>query len=414
MGASALTLGWPWALLGLLAVPLVGAVWWWMRRRRRRVVLRLPSIALVRLALPAISRWRRRIPVILFVAGMLVLAGGVARPQAHIQVPRNETTFLLALDVSGSMCATDVLPNRLTAAVQAARRFIEAQPPGTRIGIIAFSGNAQVIAAPTSDHAALQRSLADLTTERATAIGMAILAAIDAVAQIDPAVKPTGDVLGVPGADPDAGTDPGAGTGPGASPSPDAGPGSPDTAAGGPAAGDYRPETIVVLTDGQNTRGVDPVTAAGQAAARRLRIYTIGFGTTNPTQLMCTPGQVGDGQFGGGGGGGFGGGGYGGGGGGRRFSLSIDEQTLKTVAAMTGGAYYRAQDAAELNSVLLGLPKVVAVQRRTVELTVWFTLAGTVLAMAGIGLSVWWNRGSPAPETHRPTAPETHRPTPPG
>jgi Ca-activated chloride channel family protein len=158
------------------------------------------------------------------------------------------------------------------------------------------------------------------------------------------------------------------------------------------------------------------VTAAGQAAARRLRIYPIGYGTTKPTQLMCTPGQVGDGQFGGGGGGGFGGGGFGGGGygggaGGRRFSLSIDEQTLKTVAAMTGGAYYRAQDAAELNSVLLGLPKVVTVQRKTVELTVWFTLAGAVLAMAGIGLSLWWNRGSPAPRTHGPTGPESQRPT---
>jgi Ca-activated chloride channel family protein len=378
MGAPALSLAWPWALLAALAVPLIGAIWWWMRRRRRRLVLRLPSLALVRLALPATTRWRRRIPVVLFVAGLLVLTGGVARPQAQVQVPHNETTFLLALDVSGSMCATDVPPNRLTAAVQAAHRFIQQQPAGTRIGIIAFSGNAQVIAAPTSDHEALQRSLQGLTTERATAIGMAILAAIDAVAQIDPAVAPTGDVLGQP-------TDPADGTG---------GSTAPGGAAGGPVAdGEYQPETIVVLTDGQNTRGVDPVTAAGQAAARRLRIYTIGFGTTNPTQLMCTPGQVGDGGYGGGfGGGGFGGG-YGGGGGGRRFSLSIDEQTLKTVAGMTGGTYYRAQDAAQLNSVLLGLPKVVTVQRQTVELTVWFTLAGAVLAMAGVGLSLWWNRG---------------------
>jgi Ca-activated chloride channel family protein len=118
--------------------------------------------------------------------------------------------------------------------------------------------------------------------------------------------------------------------------------------------------------------------------------------------MMCTPAQAGGDGFGGGrfgggggfGGGGFGGGGFGGGGGGR-FSLSIDEQTLRQVASITGAQYYRAQDAAQLDRVLLGLPKVITVQRQTVDLAVWFVLAGAALTMAAVGLSLWWNRGSP-------------------
>ncbi|MEV6494596.1 hypothetical protein AB0M20_39125, partial [Actinoplanes sp. NPDC051633] len=153
------------------------------------------------------------------------------------------------------------------------------------------------------------------------------------------------------------------------------------------AAGDYEPDSIVVLTDGSNTTGVEPAVAAEQAAARRLRVYTIGFGTTEPAQMMCTADQVsGDSLFGPG----SRGGGFGGFGGGR--NREIDEQALTEVADITGGRYFKAEDADQLSDVFADLPREFGVRRQDVEITVWFVLAGVLLAFAGAGLALWWNR----------------------
>jgi Ca-activated chloride channel family protein len=155
-----------------------------------------------------------------------------------------------------------------------------------------------------------------------------------------------------------------------------------------PAAGGYEPDTIVVLTDGANTQGVDPVTAAEEAAARRLRVYTIGFGTTQPAQMTCTPDQIsGDSAFGGDGRG-FN---FGGGGGGRRFQ-QLDEASLTKVAQITGGEYFRAEDAERLGRVLSDLPSNITLQDKEIEISVWFTLLGAVLVLVALGLSLWWNR----------------------
>ncbi|HEY0530901.1 MAG TPA: VWA domain-containing protein, partial [Actinoplanes sp.] len=278
-----MSLSWPWALLALVAVPLLLVVRWWLNRRRKRSAITVSSVALIRAALPGRTAWRRRIPVYLFLAGLLPLAAALARPQATVSVPADNTSILLALDVSGSMCSTDVQPNRLTAASDAARRFIKAQKGGTRIGLVAFSGIAGLLVPPTTDQGKLLDAIDGLKTARGTAIGQGILTSIDAIAEINPNVAKTGVDLG------------------------DQVPGLP---------GNYQPDTIVVLTDGSNTTGVDPVTAAQQAAARHLRVFTIGFGTTNPSSMVCTANQIGDdGAFGGQrGGGGFGGfGGFGGG-----------------------------------------------------------------------------------------------------
>jgi Ca-activated chloride channel family protein len=297
------------------------------------------------------------LPTLLFLVGLLVLAGGLTRPQASLAVPTNDSTILLAIDVSGSMCSTDVAPNRLTVATDAAREFVRTQHDGARIGLVAFSGIAGLLVAPTTDKGALLAAIDGLKTARGTAIGQAILTAIDAIAEINPAVAATGVDLGsgagAPGADP---------------------------------LGGYQPDTIVVLTDGANTQGVDPVTAAKQAAARRLRVYTIGFGTTVPAPMVCTADQIsGDTAMGG----------YrfGGPRGGR--IQEIDESALTQVADLTGGRYFKAKDAEQLNDVLDDLPSEIGLHREQVELTVWFVLAGTLLAFAGVGLSLWWNRSRP-------------------
>jgi Ca-activated chloride channel family protein len=354
-----MSLAWPWALTALVAFPLLLGYRWWTRRRRRRDAVRMSSVTLIRAALPGPSSWRRRIPLWLFAAGLVVLPIGAARPQASVVVPSDSSSILLAMDVSGSMCSTDVTPNRLTAAQNAARDFIKSQRAGTRIGLVAFSGIAALAVKPTTDKDALLQAIGTLRTGRGTAIGLGILTAVDAIAEINSNVAPTGvDV-----------------------------PNSPSS-----TGGEYEPDTIVVLTDGANTQGVDPVTAAKQAAARHLRIYPIGFGTTQPAPFVCTADQIGaNGPFGGP----IGGGGFGGFRGGR--SQQIDETTLTHVATISCCKYFEAKDAKTLSDVLRNLPSSIVLQRKDVEITVWFALAGAVLVLAAVGLAQWWNRSGLTP-----------------
>jgi Ca-activated chloride channel family protein len=154
----------------------------------------------------------------------------------------------------------------------------------------------------------------------------------------------------------------------------------------------------VLLTDGAATTGVDPLDAAKQASDRGVRVFTIGFGTTNPAPLVCTSQQFGGDTFdplGGGGGGGFAGGGFGGGGptaGPRNNFLQIDEQTLKDIAKTTGGEYARAASASQLEKAFTDLPKRVVTVRQVHELTVYLVAFGTVLAIGAVATSRWWNR----------------------
>ena len=369
-----MSLTWPWALLALLAVPLLLAARWLLNRRRKRAAVTVSSVALIKAAIPGRTAWRRRIPVWLFLAGLLVLAAGAARPQATVRVPSNNTSILLAIDVSGSMCTTDVSPNRLAVASEAARKFIRGQHDGTKIGIVAFSGIAGVLVPPTTDKDKLLDAIDTLKTARGTAIGQAILTSIDAIAETNMDVAKTGVDLAEPGP----------------SPKP---------------AGEFEPDTIVVLTDGSNTTGVDPETAAEQAAARRIRVFTIGFGGTAPAPMVCTPDQLnGDSYLGGQAGpGSFGGGGFAG------RVQEIDEQALTKVADVTGAEYFKAQDADQLNGVLGDLPKQIGLHKEKAEITAWFVLAGVLLSFTGFGLALWWNRGPAtagrAPRSATPGAP---------
>jgi Ca-activated chloride channel family protein len=358
-----MSLHWPWALTVLLAFPLLLAYRWWSRRRRRRGAVRLSSVALVRAALPGRTSWRRRIPLWLLAAGLVVAGTAAARPQASVVVPDESATILLAMDVSGSMCSTDVAPNRLTAAQKAAKQFIQAHDGGAKIGLVAFSGVAGLLVPPTTDEQKLFKAIDGLRTSRGTAIGLGILASIDAIAEINPDVPPTGVEV-------------------------------PDKAGASGATPQYQPDIIVVLTDGRNTDGVDPLVAAEAAAARGLRIYTIGFGTDQPSPMVCSSNQIsGDTFRGGPGGGGFGGG--------RGRFQDMDEGTLTKVAEMTGAKYFKAENAEALGDVLRDLPSQVTLQRKNTEVTMWFALAAALLVLAAVALAQWWNRPRP-PAALRP------------
>jgi Ca-activated chloride channel homolog len=348
-------------LLVLLAiVPLLIGVYAWSLRRRRRSASRYSSLALVRDALPGSSRVRRHLPFALLASAVATLIVALGRPAVVLSVPTNQTTIILAMDVSGSMCSTDIDPTRLEAAEAAAVAFVNGQQAKTRIGIVAFSGFAAVVQPPTSDQKALVDAIRSLTTGRRTAIGSGILASIDAIAEIDPNVARS--VL----------------------------PGRPGTEPPAVLPGSYAPDIIVLLTDGANNAGPQPVDAARQAADRGVRVYTIGFGSAEGGELdpQCRQQFIGN-EPGGGGGFGGGGGGFGGGGPGG-FRRGIDEATLRQVADQTGGTYYPAVSADELESVLAGLPTTLITKHEAVEVSAGFVGLGVVLAAVGLFLGRAW------------------------
>jgi Ca-activated chloride channel family protein len=255
---------------------------------------------------------------------------------------------MLAMDVSGSMCSTDVDPNRLTVAQEAAVSFIESLDDETKIGLVAFAGVAGLQVPPTTDKDALIEAIDNFTTARGTAIGSAILTSIDGIAAINPTVAPTG------------------------------------VDAESAQRSGYAADVIVVLTDGANTQGVEPATAAESAAVRGVRVFTIGFGTTTPSRMACTGKQAGS-WAGGGMGGGFGRSGG-------RSPRIIDEDNLKAIAEITGGQYYKAESADQLQEALGDLPSQVTVVQKHVDIASWFAGAGGLLVAVAVGLSLWWNR----------------------
>ena len=178
----AVDFAWPLALWTLILVPLAIAAYLWILRRQRRHAIVYSSIATVRAALPRRSKWRQHVPFALIMLAVASAAVGAARPQDTVKVPLSQTTIVLALDVSTSMCATDVEPNRLSASQAAAISFVEERDQSTRIGVVAFSGTAQTVVAPTTDTEELVDAIAGFTTSRGTAIGSAALTAIDAIA----------------------------------------------------------------------------------------------------------------------------------------------------------------------------------------------------------------------------------------
>ena len=347
---------WPGLLVFLGLLPILVAAYAWSLRRRRPSGVRYSSLALVREALPGSSRLRRHLPFALLVLAVGALVVALARPVLILSVPTNQTSIILAIDVSGSMCSADIPPSRLQAAEDAAAAFIAHQGSTTQIGIVAFSGFAEVVQAPTTDVAILLDALRSLATGRRTAIGSGILTSIDAIAEIDPSVARSQT---------------------------DSRPGVPPTPV---VKGAYAPDIIVVLTDGVSNAGPLPLDAAQQAADRGVRVYTIGFGTPGGGSFdpTCAPQFVGrepPGAFGGGGPpGGFGGG----------FRRGIDDATLKQVADLTGGTYNPAESASELESVFAGLPTSLITKHEVTEIGFAFVALGALLAALAALLGRAW------------------------
>jgi len=350
---------WPGALIALLIVPLAVGVYVILMRRRRKFAIRYSSLSIVSQAASHQSWWRRHLTFILFLLTLTSLSLALARPQATVTVPSNKATIILAMDISLSMCSSDIAPNRLEVAKDAAQAFIQNHHSERQIGVVAFAGFAELVQPPTRDLQVLEDAIENLTTARRTAIGSAILRSIDSIAEVDDRVAPSAGVTDSFG-----------------------------TPVLPPSEGEFSPHIIVLLTDGASNAGPYPLTAAAQAAARGIRVYTIGFGTDADVRSFNCANFYRDANdfqnFG------FGFGPPGGGGGSQNFRLSIDEETLQQVADMTGGSYYYASSANELDNVFQNLPTLLIATREEIEISAFFTAFAAAMIILAMFLSFRW------------------------
>jgi Ca-activated chloride channel homolog len=335
---------WPGSLWLLGLLPLAVAAYVWVLRRRRKYAVRYASLALVRAAAPTHWSRRRHVPFGLWLLALGSLVGAMGRPVAAVPVPSARATVMLVMDVSLSMCSTDIEPSRLQAAQTAALGFIRDQAPGTQIGLVAFASFAVLVQPPTTDQNQLQAAVRHLDTGLGTAIGSGIAAALKAIDDQRPPATQTAPRM----------------------------------------PGEYAPEIIVLLTDGVATVGDPPLEAAQQAADRGVRVFPIGFGTPTGAYARCEgdapPAGGAERQLGWDPQQGFSG-----------YHEGVDEPTLRQIAQMTGGNYYAATSAGELRTVLADLPAMSVTQIERIEVTVVLAGLGALLALSAMLLSMRWN-----------------------
>jgi Ca-activated chloride channel family protein len=339
---SILTFFWPEMLWGLLAVPLLVLLYVWLLRRRKKTALRYANLSLVKEAMGKSLAWRRHVPPVLLLVAITALLIAAARPAAKITLPSAEKTIVLAIDVSGSMRATDVLPDRITAAKEAAKAFVVELPRTVRIAVVQFAGTAAVVQAPTLSRDDVVAAIDRFQLQRGTAIG-------------------SGIVLSLATLFPDAGIDLSQITGQRAMPP---APGDKPKAEFTPVEpGSYASAAIILLTDGQRTTGPDPVETAKMAADRGVRVYTVGVGTKEGETIGFE---------------------------GWSMRVRLDEDTLKTIANITRADYFYAGTAADLKKVYQSLSTRLVVERKETEISALFAALGALLVVTAAGLSVWW------------------------
>ena len=344
------------ALLWLLAtVPALVALYLFVLRRRKKAAVRYASLNLVHEAMGPGQRFRRHVPALLFLLSMVAAIIAIARPTAMITLPSEQRTIILSIDVSLSMRATDVEPDRITAAKEAAKAFVENQPPDVRVGIVSFAGTALLVQSPTHNRDDLVAAIDRLELQRHTAIGSGIIVALGTIF-------------------PDAGIDLESAIFGSRSPYMKRGVAidQPDKAKSKNQEfvpvppGSYASAAIILLSDGRRTTGPDPMDAAKMAADRGVRVFTVGLGT--PQGGMA----------------GFEG---------WSIYMRFDEEALKAIAEVTRGEYFSAASAAEVKRIYQALSSRFALEKKETEITALLSALAALLALASATLSLlWFNR----------------------
>ena len=338
-----MTLLWPEGLWALLLLPALVLAYLMLLARRKKNSVRLASVAIVRQALGSGPGWRRHLPPLLLLLAMALLLLAAARPVVKLKLPSRDQTIILAMDVSGSMRATDVKPNRMVASQEAAKAFVAGLPRNVRIGVVSFAGTAAVVQPPTLSREDVVAAIDRFQMQRATAIG-------------------SGLILSLATLFPDEGIDLSQITGARAMPPP---PGEKkEKKPFVPVEpGSYSSAAVILLTDGQRTTGPDPLEAAKMAAERGVKVFTVGIGTKAGETIGFE---------------------------GWSMRVRLDEETLKTISTVTRANYFYAGTAEDLKQVYEGLSARVVVETKETEISALLAVAGALLVLLASGLSVWW------------------------
>jgi Ca-activated chloride channel family protein len=339
-----MSLIWPNMLALLALLPLLVSLYFWLLARKRRTTVRVSNIGIAKLALGKGPGWRRHAPPLLLLLALATLLLAVARPTATLTLPLADRTIMLAMDVSGSMRAEDVKPNRLVASQEAAKAFVNMLPREVRVGVVAFAGTAAVVQAPTASRDDVIKAIDRFQLQRGTATG-------------------SGIILSLATLFPDDGIEIQHVTGQRNFPGKEIGRKKDEATRAPVAPGSYNSAAIIMLTDGQRTTGPDPLDAAKMAADHGVRVYTVGVGTTGGETIGFE---------------------------GWSMRVRLDEEMLKNISLLTHGEYFYAGTAEDLKKVYEGLSSRMVVERKETEVSALFAAVGALLALLSAGLSLWW------------------------
>ena len=324
-----MTFTWPLALLALLLVPALLVAYAFARRRPSRYALTFTNLDILATVVDRSGAWRRWVPPALFLLALAASAVALARPKVDTKVTREQATIVLAIDQSGSMLADDIKPNRLEAAQTAVNKFLDKLPPQFRVGMVAFSGDVQVVAPVSRNRDLVRNAVGYLTPQRGTAIG-------DAVAR---AAKLGRDAVGQP----------------------------PERrlAAFRPAATDEKetePVAVLFLSDGFQTAG-NLTPQAGAAIAKKLGVpvYTIALGTDEGILNFGV----------------------------RQIPVPPDRDALRYIATQTGGKYFDAVTSKALQAAYDDIGTLLGKEPGKSEVTWAFVLVAGILALLAAGASLF-------------------------
>jgi Ca-activated chloride channel family protein len=343
---------WPDSLWLLLVAPALVAAYLYALKRKKAAV-QYASLLLIRDAIGRAS-WRRHVPPLLFLCALLAAVVAIARPSTVFLLPSQQQTIVLAIDVSRSMLATDVEPNRITAAQAAAKSFIEELPKDIRVGIVTFAGTAAVVQTPTDNRDDLLAAIDRFQLQRATATGSGLLVSLalllpDAGIDLESIVFDSAFSRWGGGGAPIDRTRKAEKAG--------------KKELAPVAPGSYTSGVIIMMSDGRRTTGPDPVQAAKMAADRGVRVYTVGFGTREGATVESY---------------------------GFSFYARLDEDALKAVAHITDAEYFYAGTAADLRAVYQKLSSKLAMERKDTEVSALFGIVAALFAFVAALLSLLW------------------------
>lgn len=312
----------PALLWGLLLIPVVLVAYLVIQRRRSKYAARFTNLDLLTNVVDASPGRRRHLPPALAIIALAALLLAMARPQKVVAVPREDATVVLTMDSSASMKATDVAPSRLDAAKSAASTFLDQLPDRFRVGLVSFSSAVRVLEEPTDDRDEVRSSLESIQGDIGTALGDAIEASVA------------------------LSSNPGA---------------TEDTVGNKPLF------AVLLLSDGANTTGSEPLAVVDEAKKAGVPIYTIALGTPSGTvDVTDDYGQT------------------------QTVNVPPDPTTLKQIAEETGGRFFEAPTETDLEAIYKEIGSQVSWEDDERELTAAFAGAGAVFLLLSGALSALW------------------------